>query len=114
MFEFIAIVNDLSGLYSSISFSYECLTQKCDIGKDVWIKYYQTVNQKEGTFKISASMIGRTAIIIYVENDDKTYSTYRYNGELVIDRRIVQNIKQDILVNIDSIISQFKLFLSIN
>lgn len=51
-------------------------------------------------------MGGIATIMIYVENADKTYNVYRYSGELIIDRRIVKNIRHDILVNIDNIINE--------
>lgn len=41
----------------------------------------------------------------------KTYNVYRYSGELIIDRRIVKNIRHDILVNIDNIINELIVFL---
>ncbi|MBR4146646.1 MAG: hypothetical protein IKU00_02000 [Bacteroidales bacterium] len=64
----------------------------------------------------SINMMGDVAtIMLCVENEDesndKTYNVYRYNGELQIDRRIVVNIKHDILLNIDIIIDELKISL---
>ena len=114
MFEIIAKVNDLSHLCTNDSFSYQCFSDKCNIGKDIWLQYYKNINQGEGIFTISDSIImmgGIATIMIYVENADKTYNVYRYSGELIIDRRIVKNIRHDILVNIDNIIDELIVFL---
>lgn len=114
MFEKIAKVDDLNCLYSNVSFSYQCFSEKCSIGKDIWLQYYKNINQGEGIFTISDSILmmgGIATIMIYVENADKTYKVYRYSGELIIDRRIVKNIRHDILVNIDYIINELIVFL---
>ena len=119
MFEQIGQVSSLDNLRSSsASYSYECISERCNIGRDVWIKYYKNENEGNGTFTISDSicMMGDVpTIMLYLENDDKsngkTYGVYRYNGKLLIDRRIVGNIKHDILSNIDTIISDLRLFL---
>ena len=103
MFEKIAKVDDLNCLYSNVSFSYQCFSEKCSIGKDIWLQY---------SISDSILMMGGIAtIMIYVENADKTYKVYRYSGELIIDRRIVKNIRHDILVNIDNIINELIVFL---
>lgn len=114
MFEIIAKVNDLSSINSNSSFSHLCISKKCNIGKEVLIKYYNNINQQEGTFTISNSImsIGSvSSIMLYVENTDKTYNVYRYNGELIINRKIVDNTRKEKLVNIDDVIENLKNFL---
>lgn len=120
MFELITRVIDLYSLSSLSSiYSYECIFSECDIGRDVWIQYYK--NEKMGTsvFSVgdSINMIGGApTIMLYVKNNndkssDKTYSVYRYNGILQIDRTIVGNLRHDILVNIEDIVTELKSFL---
>ena len=120
MFKLITKVSDLRGLYySSNIYSYQLISEECDIGKDVWIQYYHNTNEKNGTFTIGDSicMMGDVpTIMLYIENDDKsdrkTYNVYRYNGDLSINRNIVENFRHDILLNIDTIASNLKLFLN--
>lgn len=118
MFELITQVNELSLYSSSSAYSYGCISEKCNIDKDVWIQYYKNEAMGKTVFSIgdSINMMGDVAnIMLFVENDDesngKTYNVYRYNGELQIDRRIVGSIKHDILLNIDIIIDELKIFL---
>lgn len=114
MFELIKQVDNLDILNSSTAFSYESISKKCNIGKDVWIKYYNSETDNEGQFTVSDSATpigGVPTVMLYVENEDCTYNVYRYKGELVIDRRIIRNIRQDILSNIDDIISDLKEFI---
>jgi len=114
MFELITRVIGLNSLRSLAPiYSCECITNDCDLGRDVWIQYYK--NEKAGTsvFTVDNSISGFPSIMLYVENDDenisgKTYSVYRYNGILQIDRRIVGNLRHDILVNIEDIITELK------
>ncbi len=119
MFEFIKKVNSLENLYSiSTAYSYRSISNECNFGKEVWIQYYKNETMKNTIFSVgdSINMMGDVAtIMLYVENEDesndKTYNVYRYNGELQIDRRIVENIKHDILLNIDIIIDELRNFL---
>ena len=119
MFEQIGQVSSLDNLRSSsTSYSYECISERCNIGRDVWIKYYKNENEGNGTFTISDSicMMGDVpTIMLYVENDDKsngkTYNVYRYNGDLSIKRNIVGNFRHDILLNINVIVTNLKSFL---
>ena len=121
MFELITRVIDLYSLRSLSSiYSYELISVKSDdIGRDVWIQYYK--NEKMGTsvFSVGDStnmMGGAPTIMLYVKNDNdkssaNTYSVYRYNGILQIDRTIVGNLRHDILVNIEDIVTELKSFL---
>ena len=123
MFELITQVIDLYSLRSLSSiYSYECISVKSDdIGRDVWIQYYKNEEMGASVFSVgdSINMLGGVpTIMLYVENDndkssDKTYSVYRYNGILQIDRRIVGNLRHDILVNIEDIITELKSYLNI-
>ena len=116
MFEKITQVKGLESLRnSSTSYSHECITKKCDIGRDVWIKYFKNENEYSGTFTISDSNCGIgdvATIMLYIENNnesnEKIYDVYRYKGNLVIDRRCVGTMRQDILSNIDDILAELK------
>jgi hypothetical protein len=107
-FDLIKTVEDIrSELQASTAYSNECITKQCDIGKEVWIKYYYGGTLEERTFEINGEVgIGGTAsIMLYVENDDKSYNVYKYNGMLNVQRTIADSIKHDVLVNIETIIS---------
>ena len=109
--DLIKTVEDIrSELQASTAYSNECITKQCDIGKEVWIKYYYGGTLEERTFEINGEVgIGGTAsIMLYVENDDKTYSVYKYNGMLNVQRTIVDRVKHDVLLNIETIISDLK------
>ena len=106
--DLIKTVEDIrSELKASTAYSNECITKRCDIGKEVWIKYYYGGTLEERTFDINGEVgIGGTAsIMLYVENDDKSYSIYKYNGMLNVQRTIVDRVKHDVLLNIETIIS---------
>lgn len=117
MFELVKTVSGLENLHSvSNVYSYECITKRCNIDKEVWIQYYKNEAMGNAIFPVGDSInkMGDVPIILlHVENTDKTYNVFRYKGVLQIDRRIVGNIRHDILLNVDDVIIELKLFLGI-
>ncbi|MBR4392125.1 MAG: hypothetical protein IKT08_08500 [Bacteroidales bacterium] len=117
MFELVRIVSGLENFHSvSNVYSYECITKRCNIDKEVWMQYYKNEAMGNAIFPVGGSinkMGDVPTILLHVENADKTYNVFRYKGVLQIDRRIVGNIRHDILLNIDDIIIELKLFLGI-
>ena len=114
MFKYIKIVDDLSDITSSSAFASECLTERSNIGKEVWIKYYRNENEGASHFTVSdedTPLGGVHTIMLYVKNEDGTYNVYGYAGKLEIDRRKVQTLSHDILLNVDGIIAELELFL---
>jgi hypothetical protein len=113
-FELIKTISNIRfELQASTSFSYDCITKRCNIGKEVWIKYYYGGTLEEQTFEINGAVgLGGTAsIILYIENDNEIYNVYRYNGMLTVQRTIVDNIKHDVLTNLEDVITDLKEFL---
>ena len=113
-FDLIKTVEDIrSELQASTAYSNECITKQCDIGKEVWIKYYYGGTLEERTFEINGAVgLGGTAsIMLYIENDNETYNVYRYNGMLTVQRTIVDNIKHDVLTNLEDVITDLREFL---
>ena len=122
MFELIIHATGLNRLSSSsLIYSYQCISNISNIGKDVWIQYYKNkkiINEKF-TIGDSINKMGAVSMImLYVETDnedseDKKYDVDRYKGNLEIDRRTVNNMNHDILLNLKSVISDLKDFLKL-
>jgi len=102
-----------SALQLSTSYFYKCITQQCNIGKEVWIKYYYGGGLKNNTFVINGDVgIGGTpTIVLYIQNNNDCYNVYRYNGILEVQLTVVENIHHFVLLNIDNIINKLRLFI---
>ena len=119
MFELIKTVDGLDDIYSSTSFSYKCISDIFDNGMDVWVRYLNNISNytENDTFVINGekgSFGGISTISFYVKNSDDTYSVYRYYGKLIVDRMTLNNVRHDVLKNIDDILDELKDFLNNN
>lgn len=113
-FDLIKTVTDIrSELQASTAYSHDSITEQCGLEKEVWIKYYYGGTLEERTFEINGAVgLGGTAsIMFYVENDDGTYNVYRYNGMLSVQRTIIENIKHDVITNLEDVITDLKEFI---
>ena len=119
MFELIKTVDGLDDIYSSTSFSYKCISDICDLGTDAWIRYFNNINDHSDNAKFvingeENSLGGISTISIYVKNSDNTYNVYRYYGKLIVGRMTRDNVRHDVLTNIDDIILELREFLNKN
>lgn len=119
MFDLIKIVERLNDIYSSPSFSCKCVSDMSDLGVDIWIRYLSNINDytDNDTFVINGekdSFGGISTISFYVKNSDDSYNVYRYYGKLIVDRMTHDNVRHDVLTNIDDIIAELKEFLKAN
>ncbi|MBR6197618.1 MAG: hypothetical protein IKQ72_08445 [Bacteroidaceae bacterium] len=98
----------------SPSFIYKNITDKCELNRDVWIKYFNNNVNSTHTFELSDSLGGISVIMFYVKNEDETYNVYSYDGILRIQRTIQGNNRDDSLLNLEDIIVELKDFLRNN
>lgn len=106
-FELIKTIEDIRfDLQNSTAFSNERITETCNLGKDIWIKYYHCGTLDNCMIKIDGSegLGGIPTIMIYVENENKTYNVYRYNGSLIINRSTIEKIRHENLTNLNEIV----------
>ena len=77
-FDLIKTVEDIrSELQASTAYSNECITKQCDIGKEVWIKYYYGGTLEERHLRLMVrSVLAELLLLCYMLKMMINHTTY--------------------------------------
>ena len=111
MFTFIKTIPDIQRQINNNSIYYSRFLKIKD--KEFWLQYNHMSFKETVCYKISGDIMGCAAIQLIKKEDDGSFSVYRYNGKLIIDRCIENNVIDDTIENIVNLEEEIKEYFKI-
>lgn len=75
---------------------------------DIWLKYYAGDKLDNCLFNVKEWCNGiQPAYVYFIKNSSESFS-YEYNGDVLVDRKTKDNIRTDIINNLDDIEKDIK------
>ena len=108
MFTFISSIYDISTQLNNAPLYYKRLLIVDDV--EYWLQYQHMSHRKNIRYKLDGVIMGVSAIQLIKEEIDGSFSVYRYNGSLIIDRRLIGNMIDDAIENIIEFETNIKVF----
>lgn len=111
MFTFIKTIDDIKKQISNSPIFYNRFFKIAD--KEFWLQYNHMSFRKTCHYEIGGIVMGCAAVQLIKKENDNLYSVYKYNGSLIIDRHLENNVIDDTIKNIISLEEQIKEYFEI-
>ena len=98
MFTFIKTINDINQQINNSPIYYSRVLNVNN--NEYWLQYCHMSFRRTIRYEIGGDVMGCAAIQLIKKEGDNLFSVYKYNGTLVIDRHLENNIIDDTIVNI--------------
>lgn len=98
MFAFIKQISDINRQINGVTI-YKSIVVNIN-NQDYWIQYYNLPRQDSVCYNLTGCVHGCAAVQVIKKDNDNSYSVYKYNGIITIDRTLINNIIiNDTIVN---------------
>jgi hypothetical protein len=98
MFTFISNIYDISAQLNNAPLYYRRFL--IVDGVEYWLQYQHMSYRKNVRYILEGVIMGVSAVHLIKKDVNGSFSVYRYNGSLIIDRHLVGNIIDDTIENI--------------
>lgn len=109
MFTFIKSINDINQQINNSPIYYSRILNVN--GKEYWLQYCHMSFKESIRYKIGGDVMGCAAVQVIKKEDSDSFSVYKYNGTLVIDRHLENNVIDDTIENIQDLETEIQEFL---
>lgn len=112
MFTIIKTINDINLQINNSPIYY---SRVLNVNNDeYWLQYYHMSFKRTIHYEVGGDIMGCAAVQLIKKEDDNSFSVYRYNGTLVIDRHLENNVIFDTIENIQDLETEIQEFFSEN
>ena len=108
MFTFIKTINDINQQINNSTIYYSRVLNVN--GNEYWLQYCHMSLRRTVHYEIGGEIMGCAAVQLIKKEDDDSFSVYRYNSTLVIDRRRENNVIDDTIENIQDLETEIQEF----
>ena len=108
MFTFISSISDISKQLNNAPLYYNRFLIVDDV--EYWLQYQHKSYRKIIQYELKGVIMGVSAIQLIKKENDGSFSVYRYNGSLIINRNLINNIIDDAIVNIIELEHEIRIF----
>lgn len=98
MFTFISNIYDISAQLNNTPLYYKRFLIVDDV--EYWLQYQHMSYRKNVRYTLEGVIMGVSAIQLIKKEVNGSFSVYRYNGSLIINRHLVGNVIDDAIENI--------------
>lgn len=110
MFTFIKTINDINQQINNSPIYY---SRVLNVNNDeYWLQYLHMSFRRTIRYEIGGDDMGCAAVQLIKKEDDGSFSLYKYNGTIVIDRHLENNIIDDTIENIQNFETEIQEFFS--
>ena len=101
MFTFIQKINDINRqINNAPMYYYRVLNID---GNEYWLQYNHMSFKQPTRYEISGIIMGCAAVQLIRKEEDNLFSVFKYNGKLIINRHLVNNIIDDTIENLQEL-----------
>ena len=98
MFTFISNIYDISAQLNNAPLYYKRFLIVDDV--EYWLQYQHMSYRENVRYTLEGVIMGVSAIQLIKKEVNGSFSVYRYNGSLIINRHLVGNVIDDAIENI--------------
>lgn len=110
MFTFIKTINDINQQINNSPIYY---SRVLNVNNDeYWLQYCHMSFRRTIRYEIGGDVMGCAAVQLIKKEDDGSFSVYKFNGTIVIDRHLENNIIFDTIENIQNFETEIQKFFS--